>query len=285
METETGAVRVLERSFARDEELSVVPREGVVSVREEQLSFFGKRRSRVRVELVERDLRVIEFILDMKFAGCAEVFERFFSRVHDGEVMAASHEWARKRLRQLTQGGFLRAGVGVHGGASVYFATFKAFYALNSVYPERVFPKPTGGLDLRTFVHDRELLAVRMEYERTAPSVSWVSDRRLKQGFASDIGLSGVHVPDALIELPGAGLVAFELEIAMKSRERYRDKVARYVRLIRESRAKPKGLRKVIYRCLREPVFEALSKECRVYGDMFEVVLTKPAVTVLRGGR
>lgn len=285
METETGAVRVLEGSFASDGELSVVPRDGVVSIREEQLSFFGKRRSRVRVELVERDLRVLEFILDMKFAGCAEVFERFFSRVHDGEVVAASHEWTRKRLRQLTQGGFLRAGVGVHGGAAVYFATFKAFYALSSVYPESVFPKPTGGLDLRTFVHDRELLAVRMEYERTASGVSWVSDRRLKQGFASDIGLSGVHVPDALIELPGVGLVALELEIAMKSRERYRDKVARYVRLIRESRAKPKGLRKVIYRCLREPVFEALSKECRVYGDMFDVALTKPAVTVLRGDR
>lgn len=285
METETGAVRVLDGSFAGVEELSAVPREGVVSIREEQLSFFGKSRSRVRVELVDRDLRVLEFILDMKFAGCAEVFDRFFSRVHDGEVVAASHEWTRKRLRQLTQGGFLRAGVGVHGGAAVYFATFKAFYALSSVYPERVFPKPTGGLDLRTFVHDRELLAVRMEYERTAPSVSWVSDRRLKQGFASDIGLSGVHVPDALIELPGVGLVALELEIAMKSRERYRDKVARYVRLIRESRAKPKGLRKVIYRCLREPVFVALSKECRVYGDMFEVTFTKPTITVLRGGR
>ena len=70
MEMETGAVRVLEGSVAAGEELSVVPREGVVTnsrkhveaVREEQLSFFGKRRSRVRVELVERDLRVLEFI-------------------------------------------------------------------------------------------------------------------------------------------------------------------------------------------------------------------------------
>ncbi len=285
MEMETGAVRILEGSICRKEEVSAVSREGVASVREEQLSFFGKRRPRIRVELVERDLRVLEFILEMKFAGSAEVFERFFSRVHDGEVRAASGEWTRKRLRQLTQGGFLRAGVGIHGGASVYFATFKAYYALISVYPERVFPKPTGGLDLRTFVHDRELLFVRMEYERTMPGLSWVSDRRLKQGFASDIGLAGVHVPDALIELPGVGTTALELEIAMKSRDRYRDKVARYVRLIRESRTKPNGLRKVIYRCLREPVFEALSKECRVYGDMFEVVLSKLTITKLRGGK
>jgi hypothetical protein len=285
METETDTVRDSNGSSVSNKKSLVVQREGVVSVREEQLSFFGKRRSRVRIELVERDLRVLEFILDMKFAGCAEVFEKFFSRVHDGEVEATSHEWTRKRLRQLTQGGFLRAGVSHHGGASVYFATFKAFYALSSVYPERVFPKPTGGLDLRAFVHDRELLAVRMEYERTAPGVAWISDRRLKQGFASGFGLSGVHVPDAILELPSVGLVALELEIAMKSRERYRDKVSRYVRLIRESRTKPKGVRKVIYRCLREPVFQALRKECRVYGDMFEVVLTKPAVTVLRGGR
>lgn len=285
MGMETGAVRIQEGSVGSEDAVSVVSREVVESVREEQLSFFGKRRSRIRVELVERDLRVLEFILDMKFAGCAEVFEKFFSRVHDGEVLAASQEWTRKRLRQLTQGGFLRAGVGIHGGASVYFATFKAYYALSSVYPERVFPKPTGGLDLRTFVHDRELLAVRMEYERTMPGVSWVSDRRLKQGFASGIRLAGVHVPDALIDLPGVGTAALELEIAMKSRDRYRDKVARYVRLIRDSRAKPNGLRKVIYRCLRKPVFEALSKECRVYGDMFEVVLSKSTITKLRGAK
>lgn len=293
MEMETGAVRVLEGSVAGNEELSVVSSDGVVTssrkhaeaLREEQLSFFGKRRARVRVELVERDLRVLEFILDMKFAGCAEVFEKFFSRVHDCEVLAASHEWTRKRLRQLAQGGFLRAGVGVSGGASVYFATFKAYYALASVYPERVFPKPTGGLDLRTFVHDRELLAVRMEYERSQPEMTWISDRRLKQGFAADIGLSGVHVPDGLMEFTDGSVVALELEIAMKSRERYRDKVARYVRLIRDSRTKTRGLRKVVYRCLREPVFEALSKECRVYGDMFEVVLAKPVVTSLRGAR
>lgn len=285
MGMETGAVRIQEGSVGSEDAVSVVSREVVESVREEQLSFFGKRRSRIRVELVERDLRVLEFILDMKFAGCAEVFEKFFSRVHDGEVLAASQEWTRKRLRQLTQGGFLRAGVGIHGGASVYFATFKAYYALSSVYPDRVFPKPTGGLDLRTFVHDRELLAVRMEYERATSGVSWVSDRRLKQGFASDIGLAGVHVPDALIELPGVGTTALELEIARKSRDRYRDKVARYVRLIRDSRTKPNGLRRVIYRCLREPVFEALSKECRVYGDMFEVVLSKSTITKLRGGK
>ena len=278
MEMETGAVRVLEGSVPSGEELSR-------DVREEQLSFFGKRRLRVRVELVERDLRVLEFILDMKFAGCTEVFEKFFSRVHDGEVLAASHEWTRKRLRQLMQGGFLRAGFGVSGGASVYFATFKAYYALNSVYPEHVFPKPTGGLDLRTFVHDRELLAVRMEYERSQPEMTWVSDRRLKQGFASNIGLSGVHVPDGLMEFADSSIIALELEIAMKSRDRYRDKVARYVRLIRDSRTKTRGLRKVVYRCLREPVFEAISKECRVYGDMFEVVLAKPVVTTLRGAR
>ncbi len=285
MGMETGAVRIQEGSVGSEDAVSVVAREVVESVREEQLSFFGKRRSRMRVELVERDLRVLEFMLDMKFAGCAEVFEKFFSRVHDGEVLAASHEWTRKRLRQLTQGGFLRAGVGIQGGASVYFVTFKAFYALSSVYPERVFPKPTGGLDLRTFVHDRELLTVRMEYERTTPELSWVSDRRLKQGFATHIGLTGVHVPDALIQLPGVGTTALELEIAMKSRDRYRDKVSRYVRLIRESRTKPSGLRKVVYRCLREPVFEALSTECRVYGDIFEVVLSKPMGTTLRGGK
>ena len=239
---------------------------------DEQLTFFKRRPRRTRTELVERDLKVLDFILDMRFAGCAEVFERFFSRVYDGGALATSDEWARKRLRQLVYGGFLRAGVGVHGGASVYFATFKAYHALNAVYPCELRPKPTGGLDLRTFVHDREMLLLRQEYERRFGEVGWVSDRRLKQGHGATLGLVGPDVPDAVIVLPEIGRVAIELEIASKSRARYREKISRYARLIRESRAKPDGIRKVTYHCLRRPVLEIVRAETRIYGNLFEVV-------------
>lgn len=235
-----------------------------------------KKKSKVlRVELVERDLKVIEFILDMKFAGYAEVFEKFFARTLRG-VEAQSEEWARKRLRQLEKAGFLRAGISVTGGPWVYSATFKGYYALTNVYPERIFTKPTGGLDTRTFIHDKELLLARLELERLYGEVNWISDRKLRQDFGKAIGLSGVHVPDGLYEVQNEGLTAFELEIASKTKALYAIKIARYVRLIRESLGKPGGLKKVHYRCLRHCVFEALKEVTRPYGEMFFVEFREP---------
>ncbi|CAN5494802.1 hypothetical protein BH10BDE1_BH10BDE1_23540 [soil metagenome] len=230
----------------------------------------------VRVELVERDYRILEFILEMKFAGCGQVFEKFFKKVKGGVEAAASQEWARKRLRQLHHAGFLRSCVSITGGANVFTASYKAYFALAQVYAHRSFPKPTGGLDTRTFLHDREMLLLRLKFERDGGEVNWISDRSLRQGFGERFGLYGIHVPDGLmLESPG-NWAGIELEIASKSRERYEDKVARYVKLIRANREKPDGIRKVIYFCMRPQVFDALTKECRPYGDMFEVKSAKP---------
>jgi hypothetical protein len=115
-----------------------------------------------------------------------------------------------------------------------------------------------------------------MEYERRYGDVAWISDRRLKQGISETLGIFGTDVPDAVVKLSEVGPVALELEIATKSRVRYREKVTRYVRLIRESRAKPDGIKKVIYVCQRKPVFEILRDETRIYGGLFEIHLLEP---------
>ena len=270
---------------------SVVEQEGSVlklvkassEVREEQLSFFKGKPRRMRVMLSPRDLEVLEFIIDMKFAGLNEVFEKFFSRVGSDRTVTSSTEWTRKRLRQIEAAGLLRADVGIGLRERVYFATFKGFYAVNSIHPEKMLAKPTGGLDLRTFVHDRELLLVRLEFERKFEKLLWISDRKLRQGQGPNLGFTSEYVPDALIELPGVGNVALEIEIALKSRARYRDKVQRYVRIMRESRGRPDGLKRVIFRCLKRPCFDAITKECDLYGEMFDVSFV-PSLSGIEGG-
>lgn len=244
--------------------------------REQQLSFFKRRPRSPTVEIVERDLKVLDFILDMKFATASEVYAKFFARSPELPRVGHPTKWTKRRLMQLTRSGFLKATVGIGVQELVYFATFKAFYLLNSFSPSELRPKPTGGLDLRTFVHDRELLFLRMDFERMFGDVAWISDRRLKQGFGETLGIYGSDVPDAILRLPDVGLVALELEIALKSRVRYRDKVSRFVSLIRESRTKPDGIRKVIYVCHRKPVFEIIRDETRVYGQLFDVRLVEP---------
>lgn len=250
--------------------------------REQQLSFFKRRPKSHTVEIVERDLKVLDFILDMKFATAQEVYEKFFARSSDLPQVGHPTKWTKRRLMQLARSGFLKSTIGIGVQELVYVATFKAYYLLNSFSPSVLRPKPTGGLDLRTFVHDRELLLLRMDFERRHGDVAWISDRRLKQGFGETLGIFGSDVPDAVLRLPDVGLVALELEIATKSRIRYREKISRYVRLIRESRGKPDGIKKVIYVCHRKLVFEILRDETRIYGGLFEVCLVEP-LSVARG--
>ncbi|MBN8540789.1 MAG: hypothetical protein J0L82_10420 [Deltaproteobacteria bacterium] len=244
--------------------------------REQQLSFFKRRPRSPTVEIVERDVKVLDFILDMKFATATEVYEKFFARSPDLPQVGHPTKWTKRRLMQLTRSGFLKSTVGIGVQELVYVSTFKAYYLLNSFSPSVLRPKPTGGLDLRTFVHDRKLLLLRMDFERKHGDVAWISDRRLKQGISETLGIFGSDVPDAVVKLPQVGVVALELEIATKSRVRYREKISRYVRLIRESRSKPDGIRKVIYVCHRKPVFEILRDETRIYGGLFEVRLVEP---------
>ena len=95
--------------------------------------------------LTERDCEVIEFIIEMKFASVVEVFDRFF-KVTLSDEESKSNLWARKRLMQLKQGGFLRANRTPNERETYYSATYKAFYALSNIYPEKAICKPVGGL-------------------------------------------------------------------------------------------------------------------------------------------
>lgn len=285
-EIETGtaeAVAATALSKSKEVESPVRLVQGVA--REEQLSLFPRSVRRSRVELTRRDLEVLEFILEMKFASVDEVFEKFFSKLSgDGEV-AASSEWARKRLRQLMDAGYLRTEIGIGMRERVFIPSFKTYHALTNLNSGSMIPKPTRGLDFRTFVHDRELLLLRLKYERELGDVAWISDRRLKQGLAEVYGIHSIDVPDAIVRLPDFGLVVVELEIAMKSRKRYREKIARYVRLIRDQRAKPVGVRKVIFHCLKPAVVNALQQESKLYSGMIEVIQSASLISVQGGVR
>lgn len=261
------------KSLKPDSRMEVIGGGGIRnSIREKQLSFFKKGQTRLCVELVERDLKVLEFILEMKFAGYSEVFEKFFSAPRTGGS-TESMEWARKRLRQLEQAGFLQSEVSLLGGSKVYVVTLKGYYALSRVFPERGFPKPNVGLDLRTFAHDRELILFRLEVENGNGDVAWISDKKLKHGDGEVFGLSGGDVPDGLMKIPVLGWVAVEIEIATKARQRYRDKVQFYLKLIRDRKGESNAVQLVRFICLRESCFKILSDECSAYGDYFSVEL------------
>ncbi len=267
------------KSLKPDSRLEVIGGGGIRNtIREKQLSFFKKSKTRISVELVERDLKVLEFILEMKFAGYSEVFEKFFSAPRSGGP-TESMEWARKRLRQLEQSGFLKSEINPLGGPKLYVVNLKGYHALSRIFADRTIPKPTSGLDTRTFVHDRELLLYRLKMENTFGEVSWISDRSLKHGAGKEFGLSGADVPDGLMKVPNLGWVAVEVEIATKARQRYRDKVQFYLSLIRDRMGATDAIREVNFICMRKICFEILRDECSAYGNYISVELRKPSET------
>lgn len=160
-----------------------------------------------RVELTERDLGVLEFILEMKFARVRDVFQKFFKTTLSAEE-AKSEAWAKKRLHQLVQARFLRVTYSHLDSERYFTTTLKAYNALATTSPSRTMTKPARGFDHRTLLHDRLVIDFRLELELSLGEVHWISDRRLKSQAAADYGLNSANVPDGIYRMPNSDVVA-----------------------------------------------------------------------------
>ncbi|WP_347359484.1 hypothetical protein [Bdellovibrio sp.] len=230
-----------------------------------------KRTSAKNIVLTERDFEILEFIMDMKFAGVEEVFEKFFKITLTNES-AKSSEWARKRLCQLEKANFLKSMRSFSESTRYYVTTFKAYYALSQFNPEKFVSKPSGGFDQRTFLHDRGVLRARLYLESLRKVNSWISDRKLKSSTELAGGLTVQYIPDAIYVTSASVRVAFELEIAVKAKSRYQDKIKKYVQLMRSTNMQHKVFDRVQFVCAKDTVAKFLLKETRIYGELFEVV-------------
>ncbi|RYZ86695.1 MAG: hypothetical protein EOP06_14020 [Proteobacteria bacterium] len=224
------------------------------------------------IVLTGRDFEVLKFISEMKFASSTEIFEKFFKITRD-QKEAASESWTKKRLLQLERAGFLKSTYTFSESTRYFVVTFRSYYALKNYYPHEEIPKPLLTIDIRTFVHDRALLTLRLRLEREEAACGWISDRVLRSGLDRSFGFSSKYVPDGLYEKVCGDKVAVELEIAQKTKQRYRGKVAFYVSLLRSEASKLSGLKQVRFICLKKPCFEAIKKETRMFGSLFQVEL------------
>lgn len=230
-----------------------------------------EKRNIVRnVSLTERDFEILEFIMDMKFSGIYEVFEKFF-RITQLNEIAKSTDWAKKRLFQLEKAKFLKSVKSFSEATRYYTTTFKAYYAIANFKPEVTVTKPNGGFDQRTFNHDRMVLRSRLLMESQGLVTSWLSDRKLRSSSELSGGLTSLYIPDAIYKLPSGEKVAFELEIAVKGKSRYQDKIKKYVHLMRARDVQHKIFDRVHYVCAKVSVAEHLEKETRIYGDLFKI--------------
>lgn len=135
-------------------------------------------------KLNARDAELFEFVAQMKFASLETLYSRFFSRTLAG-VASKSDWYAKERLGFLVENGYLKTNEAMTTSKRYYTTTIKGYQAAQQIMPFRELTKPIQGFDLRTFIHDRELISIREEMESKSEIVTWLSDRRLRMGKRS----------------------------------------------------------------------------------------------------
>ncbi len=221
------------------------------------------------VILSDRDLTILEFLLDMKFASLKDIFERFFAFTLTGEP-ARSNEWAIRRLQQLEKAKFVKSAHSFSERRRYYIATVKAYRAVSDRKPIDFVSKPLQTIDLKTFLHDKMVLESRIILENQRAATCWISDRKLRSSTELAGGLSKKYIPDGIYTEDNIK-TAIEIEISVKSKVRYQDKIKKYVQHMRAADVKHKTFDRVLFVCAKDKVFEILKSETKIYGSLFEV--------------
>ncbi len=206
----------------------------------------------------------------MKFADLEVLHQKFFAVTQSGE-RSKSDWWARERLRLLKQHGFLNSKRLNFSGKGYYLATDLAHTVLTNMRSQRSFVRPLAEIDLRTFEHDRLIIAARLALETAGRAVNWASERRLKSESALTAGLPRMYQPDAIYWNKHGEPMAFELEISGKARARYEIKIRKYLEVIRRSEGAEGGFRGVLFVVHNAGVFELLTELTRRFEGKFKI--------------
>ncbi len=211
--------------------------------------------------LTTREIDLLEFVLDQKFAGTDALYIRFFQ----GEG-SKSPRYAVERLQLLSKCGFLRPKRVYTEPKSYYLATDLAQTTLQSLRPDRTISEPPTEIDFRTFEHDKRVTMCRASREKKGEVKEWLSERRLKQEWTAANGyrLSREYMPDAIYTNGAGGRVAFELELSPKTRERHVKKVSRFLEVMRHMDG---AFSRTLFVACSKPVYEMLLSVTRPYKE------------------
>lgn len=223
-----------------------------------------------RLILSERDFEILKFINEMKFADVQTIHAKFFKVTKTGES-STSNRWARERLVALEQHGLLKRQNLFCDARAWYLVARRGWYLIRDRCAGEMLPRPCHSIDIRTFYHDRAVLGARLKFEREGKVAKWISERELLAGLGKELGFSSTFVPDAIIVSPAGERIAFEVEMSLKSKERYQDKVRSYVYRIRNPRSLTEGITKVHYLIFRMPVLRRLQIETSLFTHYFKL--------------
>lgn len=200
----------------------------------------------------KRDLEILRFCLEMKFADVESLNQVFFD-AKSQDMFAA-----RKRIQKLESVGFLKSVSLLSGTAKKFYLTtpkghreltkgnFESLQKLSSPRDQvslgLSLPNPVSKLSVVTFEHDLGVLKSRLELEKQGRASNWRSEKLLKSQAEAVTGrLQRDFMPDGIFTSKHGKVCAFEYENKPKSETQLREKIFRLKALMEQT----------------DPVFEA----------------------------
>jgi len=217
--------------------------------------------------LTTRDLDIIEFILEMKFSTIEDIHSKFFKFNKLGE-QSTCLRWARERIAHLVKADYLKTVKDVCH-KTLYIATNKGYLFLKNSRFDRLFSRPLTDVDGRTYDHDQKVIQIRNKFEESGFVKSWISERQLSEFDEYRKILPTEFRPDAIYINQNGNRIAFELEIARKSKERYQQKIKKYIDLIIHGGPSP-IFDQVHIVCEKETVLQLIQDQTELFQPYFQ---------------
>lgn len=221
--------------------------------------------------LTDRELDILEFVLEMKFSTLEDLHSKFFKVTKWGST-SNSLIWARQRIFQLVKSEMIQLLTEVCS-RPLYVITQKGFLFLRNSRPEKNYCRPLFDVDGRTFDHDQRASQVRIALEFSGTATNWISERQLSEIEEVKKFLPTEFRPDGIYTDSMGKKIAFELEIARKSKDRYRQKVKRYIQVMTELKGSPSIFEGVHYVCEKQTVLDLIRSEVALYQPLFRFSL------------
>lgn len=177
-----------------------------------------------KVFLTTRDLEIISYVCDMKFAGIEDLHFKFFKTLKNGNT-SNSLWWARERLSALEKDGFIERKYAFDERVSYYLGTLKGFKVLQQRCPETIPSRPVDKINHNTFNHDKMVIEVRNKLEAMGEVKNWYSDRKLFINSDLNTFVDKWNQPDGIYIKTNGERIAVEIEISKKDTSHYREKI------------------------------------------------------------
>jgi len=206
----------------------------------------------------KRDLEILKFCLEMKFADIEILNQKFFN-LADPKMFAC-----RKRVQKLESLGYLRSALMLAGTTKkFYLTTTKGHRELLKASYSHDGPRPVSKLSVVTFEHDLGVLKARILLEKQNRAFNWRSERLLKAHAKAGTGrLQRDFMPDGIFTSKQGKICAFEFENKPKTEKQLREKIFRLKALMDHNDP-------VFEACLFITSTDALKKKIKTITDLF----------------